>query len=122
MALLEPAIWLLLAAAIMPIVIAVRLGKLLERASGLAAMQVGLAAWLVVAAIARLSPGDGWWLAHGLAIAVPACFWVGARQWRDIPRPWAIPAIAAVPVAIADLSIVAYSGADAVIRDAIAWA
>ena len=120
MALLEPAIWFLLAAAIMPIVIAARLGNLLERAAGLAAMQVGLAAWLVAAAIAQMSQGDERWLAHALAIAVPACFWIGARQWRDVPRPWAIPAIAAVPVAIADLSAMAHSGADAAIRDAIA--
>ncbi|TMA31962.1 MAG: hypothetical protein E6J87_14305, partial [Deltaproteobacteria bacterium] len=119
---LEPAIWFPLAAAIMPILIAALLGNLLKRAPGLVAMQVGLAAWLVVAAIARMSPGDECWLAHGLAIAVPACFWVGARQWRDVPRPWAIPAIAAVALAIADLSAVAYSGADAVIRDVIAGA
>src|SRR5258705_972545 len=122
MALLEPAIWFLLAAAIMPTVIAVRLGNLLERAPGLAAMEVGLAAWLVAAAIAQMSPGDERWLAHVLTIAVPACFWVGARQWRDVPRPWAIPTIAAVALAIADLSAVAHSGADAAIRDAIAGA
>ena len=52
MALLEPAIWFPLAAAIMPILIAALLGNLLKRAPGLAAMQVGLAAWLVVAVLA----------------------------------------------------------------------
>ena len=122
MAMLDSSIGMLLLVAVAPALIAVRLGKVLERASGLGAMQIGLAAWLIAAAIAQLSPGDERWLAHALAIAVPATYWIGARQWRDIARPWAIPAAAAGALAIADLSLLAYSGASVAIRSALAAA